>query len=119
MARGRQLGHPRAPGRAGGADLVSLSRLLLEARGLRVLGYALTADGTRLDLVARGGGRLVAAAVTATPGARFAAVLGLLESAAAARLARQGTRFEVHSWARRAGGRVCDVVRIGREDFSS
>jgi hypothetical protein len=107
---------------------VSLSRRLLEARGLRVLSYRIVADGTRLDVVgsvakpglgvvARDGRGLVAAAVT-SPRERFAVLVSLLRSAAAARLVRQGTRIEVHCWTRReGGGRMCEVVELTQEDY--
>jgi hypothetical protein len=107
-------------------DLPWLSARLLEVRGLRVLPYTIVADGTQLDVVgsvAKPGlgvvardQQLVAAAVT-TPRERFAVLLALLSSAAAARLFRDGTRIEVHCWTRREGGRLCEVVELTREDF--
>jgi hypothetical protein len=105
-------------GPCGRDRLLSLSALVLEARGCRLIEPPEGVVAAPFDLIAfdtRTPG-LVAVAVTTRRG-RLGTLRSLLSSAAAARLARRGTQVEVHCWVSRAGGRVVEVVEVRPGDF--
>jgi hypothetical protein len=114
-AQGRAAAHQ--------ADLVQLSRRLLLCKGLLPLeclsGFPLAgAAGVRIDVVALDRRNLtIVVAVACRPAERFGRLVALLGSAYAAELVRAGVDVQVHCWARREEGWLCDTLRLGPGDF--
>ncbi len=101
-------------------EAVELSAVLLEARGCRVA----VARGIRgpfsADLIAHDRGlELCFVTVTNARHILFDLLVDLFdqENGCAAALCGRFGRIEVHTWRRADRGWVCDVVKVGPEDF--